>query len=164
MGIIMKRILNKIIGKSYKDNRGLSLVEVLCAVAIMALVTGVIGSVIVISTRTYRRGISETNIQQEAQLAANNIGNIIKDACGVVYGASNEFYVKDGVYNEDGTPKLTDEDGTVRVPDSSGNPKKQSDGFTELSIITNDKIQYTMTYDRINKLSLIHISEPTRPY
>lgn len=151
MGIIMKRILNKIIGKSYKDNRGLSLVEVLCAVAIMALVTGVIGSVIVISTRTYRRGISETNIQQEAQLAANNIGNIIKDACGVVYGASNEFYVKDGVYNEDGTPKLTDEDGTVRVPDSSGNPKKQSDGFTELSIITNDKIQYTMTYDRINK-------------
>ena len=133
---MMKRILNLVMHKTYKDNRGLSLVEVLCAVAILALVTGVIGSVIVISTRTYRRGISETNIQQEAQLAANNIGNIVKDACSVIYGESGAQYIKNGkelMSNDDTTPKM------------------QATGFTELSIITNEKIQYTMTYDEGQK-------------
>lgn len=104
--------------------------------AILALVTGVIGSVIVISTRTYRRGISETNIQQEAQLAANNIGNMVKDACSVVYGESGAQYIKNGkelMSNADATPKM------------------QAAGFTELSIITNEKIQYTMTFDESNK-------------
>ena len=136
LGMMMKRILNKILHKTYQDNRGLSLVEMLCAVAILALVTGVIGSVIVISTRTYRRGISETNIQQEAQLAANNIGNMVKDACSVVYGESGAQYIKNGkelMSNADATPKM------------------QAAGFTELSIITNEKIQYTMTFDESNK-------------
>lgn len=123
-----------------KDNRGLTFVEVICAVAILALVTGVIGSVIVISSRTYRKGISETNIQQEAQLAANNIGNMIKDACGVIYGESGAQYIENGetpMKNEDDTPKM------------------QADGYTELSIITNEKIQYTMTYD-INQRTLLY--------
>lgn len=122
-----------------RDNRGLTFVEVICAVAILALVTGVIGSVIVVSTRTYRRGISETNIQQEAQLAANNIGNMIKDACGVIYGESGAQYI---------------EDGDTLMLKADGSPKMQADGFTELSIITNEKIQYTMTYDSNNKALL----------
>lgn len=68
-----------------RDNRGMSLVETLCAVVILALVSVTIGSVIVYSTRAYGKGVSETNVQQEAQLAANNIGNLIKDAYGVQY-------------------------------------------------------------------------------
>ena len=47
----MKRILSKIRSRMHRDNRGMSLVEVLCAVAILALVSGVIGGVIVISRR-----------------------------------------------------------------------------------------------------------------
>lgn len=122
-----------------KDNRGLTFVEVICAVAILALVSGVIGSVIVISSRTYRKGISETNIQQEAQLAANNIGNMIKDACGVIYGESGTQYIENG-------------DTPMNNPDTT--PKMQADGYTELSIITNEKIQYTMTYDSSQKTLL----------
>lgn len=148
VGYIMKSILSKIVKKVHTDDRGLSLVEVLCAVAILALVTGVIGSVIVISTRTYRRGISETNIQQEAQLAANNIGNIVKDACSVIYGTGDSsapdynggYYFKNGDLNE-------------KVPEG-GDFKKQVAGYTELSIITNEKIQYTMTYDESNEMLL----------
>lgn len=145
LGIMMKRILNKNLHKTKWDNRGLSLVEVLCAVAILALVTGVIGSVIVISTRTYRRGISETNIQQEAQLAANNIGNIVKDACSVIYGTgdSSEADYNGGYYFKNG-------DLSERIPEG-GDFKKQAAGYKELSIITNEKIQYTMTYDEHNK-------------
>lgn len=144
MVIKMKKILGKIAGRVHSlhnDSRGMSLVEVLCAVAILALVSGVIGSVIVISTRTYSRGVSETNIQQEAQLAANNIGDIIKDACSVIYAESGADYVKDGeVYEEDGT--------TPKVPDpfNPAVPKTGETGVTELSIITNDKKLYTVKY------------------
>lgn len=148
MKSMLSKMVKKVQIKAHRDDRGLSLVEVLCAVAILALVTGVIGSVIVISTRTYRRGISETNIQQEAQLAANNIGNIVKDACSVIYGTGDSsapdynggYYFKNGDFSE-------------RVPEG-GDFKKQTAGYTELSIITNDKIQYTMTYDESNEMLL----------
>lgn len=132
----MKRIWNMLRGKPRRDDRGMTLVEVVCAVGILALVAGVIGTVIVVSTRTYRRGISETGIQQEAQLVANNIGNLVKDACSVVYGESGQQYL------ENGDTPMTD---TI-----TGLPKMQATGYTELSIITNDKAQYTMTYDDAN--------------
>lgn len=64
-----------------QDNRGLSLVELVCAIAIFSMVTAIIGTVIVISARTYNKGISETGLQQEAQLAANRISTIVQDAC-----------------------------------------------------------------------------------
>ncbi len=127
----MKRILSKIRSRMHRDNRGMSLVEVLCAVAILALVSGVIGGVIVISTRTYSRGVTETNIQQEAQLAANNIGDLVKDACSVIYGESGAQYI---------------ENGDTPMTNTDNSPKMQSDNVTELSIITNDKKQYTVKY------------------
>lgn len=133
----MKKMWNMLRGKARRDNRGMSFVEVLCAVAIFSLVAGVIGTVVVMSTRTYKKGISETGIQQEAQLAANNIGNMVKDACSVVYGESNQQYLENG-------------EDLMLNPDST--PKMQADGFTELSIITNEKIQYTMTYDEGNSM------------
>lgn len=76
----MKSILKKRMEITAKDNRGLSLVEVLCAVAIFSLVAATIGTVIVISARTYNKGITETSLQQEAQLAANRISTIVQDA------------------------------------------------------------------------------------
>ncbi|MDE7266045.1 MAG: prepilin-type N-terminal cleavage/methylation domain-containing protein [Lachnospiraceae bacterium] len=133
----MKKMWNMLRGKTRRDNRGMSFVEVLCAVAIFSLVAGVIGTVVVMSTRTYKKGISETGIQQEAQLAANNIGNMVKDACSVVYGESGQQYLENGedlMLNPDNTAKM------------------QADGFTELSIVTNEKIQYTMTYDEGNSM------------
>ncbi|MBD5452270.1 MAG: prepilin-type N-terminal cleavage/methylation domain-containing protein [Lachnospiraceae bacterium] len=133
----MKKMWNMLRGRARRDNRGMSFVEVLCAVAIFALVAGVIGTVVVMSTRTYKKGISETGIQQEAQLAANNIGNMVKDACSVVYGESGQQYLENGadlMLNPDNTPKM------------------QAAGFTELSIMTNENIQYTMTYDEVNSM------------
>ena len=133
----MKKMWNMLRALSRRDDRGISFVEMLCAVAILSLVAGVIGTVVVVSTRTYNRGISETNIQQEAQLAANNIGNMVKDACSVVYGESGQQYLENG-------------EDLMSNPDSS--PKMQADGFTELSIVTNEDIQYTMTYDEGNSM------------
>lgn len=68
------------INKKKEDNRGLTLVEVVCAVAIFSLIAATIGGIVVISSRTYRNGSVETAVQQEAQLAANRIGDIIQDS------------------------------------------------------------------------------------
>lgn len=146
MGNRMKKLLTQRNGK-WHDNKGMTFVEVICAVAIFALVSTTIGGIIVFCARTYRKGISETSIQQEAQLAANNIGNIVKDACSVQYGEDGGQFVQNG---ED------------FVKDEDGNPKNATAGQTELSFITNKQkdqadgsvkkeIQYSIIYDYESK-------------
>ncbi|MDE7185387.1 MAG: type II secretion system GspH family protein, partial [Lachnospiraceae bacterium] len=40
-----------------KRNRGFSLVEVVCAVAILGILSATIGGILVMSTKTYRKGL-----------------------------------------------------------------------------------------------------------
>ena len=66
------------------NNKGVTLVEVICAIGILSLVgTAVVGMVLV-STRSYQRGVMEIEVQQEAQFAANLIGDLLKDAKEVI--------------------------------------------------------------------------------
>lgn len=81
--------------KLKSDNRGLTLVEILCALAILALVSGIVGGVMIATSSNYRSGTKETAIQQEAQLAVNRIGDIIKDAVSVEF-AGNTLDIKNG--------------------------------------------------------------------
>lgn len=69
------------------DNKGLSLVEVICAVAIFSVITATIGGVLVFSARSYQKGSTESEIQQEAQFAANRISGIIQNATEVSFSA-----------------------------------------------------------------------------
>lgn len=61
------------------DNRGLTLVELLCSIAILSVLAAAVGSVLVVSAKNYQRGTSEINLQQEAQLTANQIADLIID-------------------------------------------------------------------------------------
>lgn len=63
-----------------RDNRGLTLIELLCSIAIFAFITAAIGSVLVVTAKTYHGGTTEATLQQEAQLAANIIEGLIVDA------------------------------------------------------------------------------------
>ncbi len=63
-----------------RDNRGMTLVELMCSIAIFACITAVIGSVLVVTAKTYRGGTAEASLQQEAQLAVNVIEGLIIDA------------------------------------------------------------------------------------
>lgn len=67
-------------GEKKRNDRGMSLVEVLCAVAIFSLVAAVVAGVVTVSSRIYRSGVTDTSLQQQAQYATNLIGNLIKDA------------------------------------------------------------------------------------
>lgn len=63
-----------------KANKGFSLVELIIAVAILVIVVGSVCSFIVISSRNYANGNNDISVQQEAQLALNQMSDVIIDA------------------------------------------------------------------------------------
>ena len=66
-----------------KNNKGFSLVEVVCAVAILGLTSTAIGTTMVVSNQNYQRGNAEVDVQKEAQTTTNLIGNLIVDSGNV---------------------------------------------------------------------------------
>lgn len=67
------------------DNQGLTLVELICAIAIFSIIVATVGGVLVFSSKTYQKGSAETAVQQEAQFAVNRIGDMIQDSVEVRY-------------------------------------------------------------------------------
>ncbi len=63
-----------------KNDKGFSLVEVICAVAILCVAFVAIGGAMVVSAQNYSRGTYELDVQQEAQTTTNLIGNLLVDA------------------------------------------------------------------------------------
>lgn len=86
--------------KIQKDNRGLSLIELICAIAILAIITGTVGGAMVVATRSYRTGTTEAALQQEAQFTANVIESLIIDATKEVKwdGTTLEIINEDNSY------------------------------------------------------------------
>lgn len=77
----------KLLRKRQKlGNQGLSLIELLCSMAILGMLGMVVSSVLVVSANSYRRENADTGAQQEAQLVANQITDLLIDtsAHGVV--------------------------------------------------------------------------------
>ena len=102
MRLFRKRILKL-------GNRGLSMVELICAVAIVSLLGTTVSSIMVVSANTYRRGAAETEVQQEAQLVANQISDLIIDTTKSVAVLSNQVTIT----QEDGTKIDIYLDGTT---------------------------------------------------
>lgn len=72
-----------------KEQKGFTLVEVLVSIAILALVLVAVGSIMVIGSKSFAKGSSDADIQEEAQLAVNQIEDLIIDING---GVSLELY------------------------------------------------------------------------
>lgn len=71
--------------------KGFSLVEVIVSLAIMTIVAGSIGAFMVAGNNSYMRGNREVTIQEEAQLTANQIIDLIIDVKkGITYTASGD--------------------------------------------------------------------------
>lgn len=63
-----------------KNHKGLSLVELICAVAILSMIITGVGTSMVVSARSYQRSNVELDLQQQAQITANLLTNLIIDA------------------------------------------------------------------------------------
>ncbi len=79
-----------------KNNKGLTFVELVCAVAIFGVIGTAVGGVMVVSANSYQRGTNEIELQQEAQLTANQIADIVIDT------------TSDVIYTDAGTQKTLD--------------------------------------------------------
>lgn len=79
------------------DNKGMSLVELICSIAILAIIGTSISGVLIVSANSYNRGNSETKVQQEAQLVANQINDLLIDATADVSFDGTTLSIKQGV-------------------------------------------------------------------
>lgn len=61
------------------ENKGFTLVEIIVCLAIMTIVAGSVGAFIVAGNNSYLRGNKEVTLQEEAQLAANQMIDLIID-------------------------------------------------------------------------------------
>lgn len=72
--------------KITKNNIGLSMIELIVTIAIMAVISVGIGGIVVSSTKSYSAGSAEVGLQQEVQNITNILNNLVIDAIS----ASNE--------------------------------------------------------------------------
>lgn len=75
--------------KRKRDNRGLTLVELMCAIAILGLISATVGGVMVVSAQSYQRGAGEIELQQEAQIAVNQIADLVIDTTAQVTASAD---------------------------------------------------------------------------
>lgn len=76
--------MKKFISFLKTNNGGLSMVELICAIAIVSLLGTTVAGMMAVSANSYRRGSAETDVQQEAQLIANQISDLIIDVTSSV--------------------------------------------------------------------------------
>lgn len=100
-----------------RNNKGYSLVELLVTLAVFSIVMVTIVTLMSTTANTYGKGQRETELQEEAQIVANQIENLIidadaavtKDAAGVykiVHGTKAEYLKQDGskiMYSDNGS-------------------------------------------------------------
>lgn len=96
-------------GIGSKKNRGFSLVEIVCAVAILGIISFSIIGFVSISTNSFRKSNVEVDLQYEAQQAANQIKELVVDTNGAVcFDATTNTFL---VLNE-----KTEAGGTILFP------------------------------------------------
>lgn len=100
IGAVLEKITGRNIGRSTArrpDRKGFTLVEVVVSLAIMAIVSGSVAAFIIAGNRSYIRGNNELTLQEEAQLAANQIIDLIIDVEKGINFTGSELRL----YNED---------------------------------------------------------------
>ncbi len=83
--------LMQILRKFHRNNKGSSLVEVLCVVAIMSIVGTSVCGMMVAGGNGYQRGMKEAELQEKSQLVINQINDLLIDSVSNVTFASNEL-------------------------------------------------------------------------
>ncbi len=122
------------------NNKGYSLVELLLAIFILALVMAGVVSIMRATSVSYRNGNFEVNVQTEAQIVANQIEELLVDAdTSVSYNSSNGIYtiVNHGVTHQ---LKYDSSESTIQYKSGSGSWSLMAeyvDGFSIDGISTN---------------------------
>lgn len=111
-----------------KNQKGFTLVELIIAVAILAVVTLAVSGFIVVGSRSYTSANTDIMLQQDAQLALNQMSDVIIDTTesisysGLV-GGSMQTVLKDSEFSGEATDKcLTVVNKKPETDDLNQNP------------------------------------------
>ena len=131
MGFFRKRILKL-------GNKGLSMVELICGITMLTIIGSSVCSVMVVSADTYNRGSAEAGVQQEAQLVANQISDLLIDSTAdVQFDDGNKILtVKQDTRTY--TVKLVGNTLYYTDSDESGTEQVMAEGVTEFKVDITD--------------------------
>ena len=146
-------------GKTMKRNKGFSLVELIIAVAIVAVVGTLIGGFLLFSTKHFGSGSTEASLQENSQMLFGQLENYLIDANGSVCYYVNPTETGDGtqVLSDDrytgadknfATKRLeiyktSDTDTTVEVISWTKSTKKLT--YTKNQVDSNGNILHTIS-------------------
>lgn len=90
-----------------KNQKGFTLVELIIAIAILAIVTLAVCGFIVVGSRSYTSANTDIMLQQEAQLTLNQISDVIIDTTDSInYGNGTETVLKDSEFSSEPDQKI----------------------------------------------------------
>lgn len=104
------------------NNSGVTLVELVCAMAIIVILAGAVAGIMVVSSNTYARGTAEIALQEEAQLLSNQVERLVQFA--------SEAAWTDG-------PSVANKGGSLTI--------KQASSGTEY-VLTHDASNHQLNY------------------
>lgn len=130
-----------------RENKGFSLVELVVVIAIFSVVGVVVGGFLFTASRSYSISANELELQEEAQLVANQVQEMILDAS---LGISYEYVVTDDTGAQ--LINYMDNDASVVLPSGDLSQKNVyiygKSNFYHISWDTESKELYLMEYDR----------------
>lgn len=139
-----------------KDQAGFTLVELLIAVTIMAIVTASVCGFIIVGSKSYASGNSDISVQQEAQLALNQISDVLIDTTrSVNYAAYDDSGVatlglKDAEFSFEPSGKSLTMFNGVSVVDSDGSETIEEGNGNKNYLFYWDKADETLYYSEID--------------
>lgn len=137
----MERIVRKFEERLKKlNNKGVTLVELVCAIAIIAVLSLAVASIMIVSSRTYAKGSTDIALQEEAQLLSNQVERLVQFASDASLGASSsELVIVQASTGK--TYRLTHDASTKLVSytdESTGNTAPMAENISELQFTVTD--------------------------
>lgn len=87
----------------YRNQKGLTMIELLCAITIFGVALAAVGGIMIISANQYNRGSLEVELQQEAQITSNLITNMIINSMKAAWNSEQNtltIYGADGINSQ----------------------------------------------------------------
>lgn len=133
-----------------KNNKGMSLLELVAAMAIISLLAGTVAGIIAASTKHYKAAGAEVDVQYEAQAATNQLQDLILNAgAGICYRIGGQMVATDSDYTGTLNDAAQKEICTYRTVEEAGAGGTVQERFTAEKIIWK-KSEKKLYYSKYN--------------
>lgn len=155
-----------------KDNKGLTLIELLVSSAILLLVISAFLSMLASAAKMFSRGSRDLDVQEEAQIVTNQVEALLSD-CEVYAGqVGNSIYIvdrdvvhvvseeTDGVFLSTFSNALSEDDNTASNVKAllASNPNSIKGGSTGRALLSNRLQGLSLNTDKLESDNVVYLS------